>query len=55
MGYGGQVKTLMVPRPAKGRELVIPNPKLKLMDQVRQVLRLAVVEGGRLSKLNIER
>jgi hypothetical protein len=26
--------------PAKGWELVIPNPKLKLMDQVREVLRV---------------
>jgi hypothetical protein len=25
---------------AKGPELVIPNPKLKLMDQVREVLRV---------------
>ena len=25
---------------AKGWELVIPNPKLKLMDQVREVLRV---------------
>jgi hypothetical protein len=26
--------------PATGWELVIPNPKLKLMDQVREVLRV---------------
>lgn len=26
--------------PAKGWELVIPNPKLKLMGQVREVLRV---------------
>jgi hypothetical protein len=26
--------------PARGWELVIPNPKLKLMDQVREVLRI---------------
>jgi len=25
---------------AKSRDLVIPNPKLKLMDQVREVLRV---------------
>ena len=25
---------------AKGRELVIPNPELKLLDQVREVLRV---------------
>jgi hypothetical protein len=25
---------------ARGRDLVIPNPKLKLLDQVREVLRL---------------
>jgi hypothetical protein len=37
----------MAPRsgPAIGWELVVPNPKLKLMDQVREVLRLQVVEG----------
>ena len=28
------------PPPPKGSELVIPNPKLKLMDQVREVLRV---------------
>jgi hypothetical protein len=27
--------------PARGWELVIPNPKLKLMDPVREVLRVA--------------
>jgi hypothetical protein len=27
-------------RPAKGWELVIPNPKIKLLDQVREVLRV---------------
>ena len=26
--------------PTKGWELVIPNPKLKLIDQVREVLRV---------------
>jgi len=32
----------MIPgeRPAKGWELVIPNPKLKLLDQVREVMRV---------------
>jgi hypothetical protein len=28
-----------------GFEAVVPNPKLKLLDQVREVLRLQVVEG----------
>jgi hypothetical protein len=42
-----QAKKAMAPRsgPAIGWELVVPNPKLKLMDQVREVLRLQVVEG----------
>ena len=45
MGYGGQNKKVMARGgPAKGWELVIPNPKLKLMDQVREVV-LQVVEG----------
>jgi hypothetical protein len=30
---------------AKGWELVIPNPKLKLMDQVREVLRVKHCDG----------
>ena len=29
-----------------GFEAVVPNPKLKLMDQVREVMRLTAVEGG---------
>jgi hypothetical protein len=42
MEQGWQVKKIMVPESgtAKGWELVIPNPKLKLMDQVREVLRV---------------
>jgi hypothetical protein len=38
----GQDKRCGVPKggPGKGPELVIPNPKLKLMDQVREVLRV---------------
>ena len=42
MEHGGQVKKAMVlgAGAAKGRELVIPNPKLKLLDQVREVLRV---------------
>ena len=42
MEQGWQVKKVMVPRsgPARGWELVLPNPKLKLMDQVREVLRV---------------
>ena len=42
MAHGWQAKRA-IPRetgPAKGWELVIPNPKLKLMDQVREVLRV---------------
>ena len=39
---GGQVKRVMAPQngPAVGWELVVPNPTLKLMDQVREVLRV---------------
>ena len=42
MEQGRQVKKIMAPGsgPAKGWELVIPNPKLKLMGQVREVLRV---------------
>jgi hypothetical protein len=43
MEYRGQGKPGRVPGgggPGKGPELVIPNPKLKLMDQVREVLRI---------------
>ena len=42
MEQGRQVKKVMAPGggPARGWELVIPNPKLKLMDQVREVLRV---------------
>ena len=42
MEQGRQVKKVMAPGsgPAKGWELVIPKPKLKLMDQVREVLRV---------------
>ncbi len=38
----GNGKKVMAPgsRPTKGWELVIPNPKLKLIDQVREVLRV---------------
>ena len=37
-----QAKTVALPGPraAKTQDLVIPNPKLKLMDQVREVLRV---------------
>jgi hypothetical protein len=27
------------------RDLITPNPKLKLLDQVREVMRLQVVDG----------
>jgi len=42
MAQGWQGKKVIAPvsGPAKGWELVIPNPKLKLMDQVREVLRV---------------
>jgi hypothetical protein len=41
MAYRGQDKKRMAPGSAgKGRDLVIPNPKLKLMDQVREVMRV---------------
>jgi hypothetical protein len=42
MGQGWQGKKARVPGagPARGWELVIPNPKLKLMDQLREVLRV---------------
>ena len=29
----------------RGFEAVVPNPKLKLMDQVREVMRLQAVDG----------
>ena len=42
MEHGWQGKKAMVRGGglAKGWELVVPNPKLKLMDQVREVLRV---------------
>ena len=43
MVYRGQEKRVRAPGgggPGKGPELVIPNSKLKLMDQVREVLRV---------------
>ena len=42
MDYRGQAEKMMVRAAGtgKGRELVIPNPNLKLLDQVREVLRL---------------
>ena len=42
MEQGRQVRKVMASGsgPARGWELVIPNPKLKLMDQVREVLRV---------------
>ena len=42
MAQGWQGKKVIAPvsGSAKGWELVIPNPKLKLMDQVREVLRV---------------
>ncbi len=48
MEHSGQVRkaTVWAAGPRKGPELVIPNPKLKLMEQVREVLR----EGRELSE-----
>ena len=42
MEQGGQVKKVMgrPSGPGRGWELVVPNPKLKLMDQAREVLRI---------------
>jgi hypothetical protein len=42
MAQGWQGKKVIAPASgsAKGWELVIPNPKLKLMDQAREVLRV---------------
>ena len=42
MAQGWQGKKVIAPASgsAKGWELVIPNPKLKLMDQMREVLRV---------------
>ncbi len=44
---------MSLPQPSQGMltpapveyETVIPNPKLKLLDQVREVMRLGAVEG----------
>jgi hypothetical protein len=40
MEHGGQVKTVMVPGvgAAKGWELALPNPKLKLLDSKRSMV-----------------
>jgi hypothetical protein len=42
MEHGWQAKKVVLPGPGapKTQDLVIPNPKLKLMDQVREVLRV---------------
>jgi len=39
-GWQGEEVIAPASGSAKGWELVIPNPKLKLMDQVREVLRV---------------
>ena len=47
-GQGRQWQTCLrqMPPPVKrGFEAVVPNPKLKLMDQLREVMRLEGVEG----------
>ena len=45
----GRAQWAKTENPAEGRgagfEAVTPNPKLKLMDQVREVLRLEAVES----------
>jgi hypothetical protein len=38
-------RPLAVPQVKRGFEGVVPNPKLKLMDQVREVMRLQVVDS----------
>jgi hypothetical protein len=40
-GVGEAIKAATAP---ERRELIIPNPKLKLLDQVREVLRLTHYE-----------
>jgi hypothetical protein len=42
MEHGWPAKMVVLPGPGapKTQDLVIPNPKLKLMDQVREVLRV---------------
>src|ERR1017187_7723435 len=49
MEQGRQAKRVMAPGsgPTKGWELVIPNRKLKLMDQVRGVLRVKHYATGK--------
>ena len=39
-GWQGKKGIVSGVGPARGWELVVPNPKLKLMDQVREVLRI---------------
>ena len=42
----GQAQSGGWPTPMLGRrDLITPNPKLKLLDQVREVMRLQVVDG----------
>jgi hypothetical protein len=47
--YGRQAAAEQAEQPkdaaGQGFEAVVPNPKLKLMDQVREVMRFEVVEG----------
>jgi hypothetical protein len=39
--HSGALATPMIGR----RDLITPNPKLKLLDQVREVMRLQLVDG----------
>jgi hypothetical protein len=32
-------------RRGAGTDLIVPNPKLKLLEQVREVMRLQIVDG----------
>ena len=46
-GDGGQVERALwaLPKAGKGFAGVVPNPKLRLLDQVREVMQLREVEG----------
>jgi hypothetical protein len=57
MEQGRQTKRVMARQsgPAKGWELVIPNPKLKLMDQVRKGVTHSMVRFRSYSQLALAR
>ena len=59
MHYGSQGRRLPAGAgPGVGRALIVPNPKLKLLDEVREVMRLKHCSrpgrGNELRTLNIE-